>query len=138
MLVAHSQTPFGEGYILNYDRFPFVLKYLCNWDSRFQKLLDRGNHDSSDMQGPGYLISEEGRVYCDNIFDYDSWEYFEGELQGAERILKGVSSLMQEKIGIDLFLDAYQYMQNEEKPTLDIYTEEGLKLAGLTEIEDKK
>ena len=86
----------------------------------------------------GYIITESGELCLDNVFDYDSWEYFQGELQGRERILKGVSSLMQEKIGIDLFLDTYQYMQNEEKPTLDIYTEEGLKLAGLTEIEDKK
>lgn len=90
------------------------------------------------MQGPGYLISEEGRLYSDNIFDYDSWEYFEGELQGADRVLKGVSSLMQGKIGIDLFLDAYQYIQNEERQYLDIYTEEGLKLAGLNEIEGKR
>lgn len=90
------------------------------------------------MQGPGYLISDEGRVFGDNVFNYDSWEYFEGELQGTTRILKGISSLMQGKISIDIFLDVYHHIQNEEKKWLDIYTAEGLKLAGLNDDDIKK
>ena len=83
------------------------------------------------MQGPGYLISEYGELYFDNIFDYDSWEYFEGELQRDERLLKNVSSLMRDEISIDLFLQAYEYIKND-KNRFDIFTTEGLKLAGLT------
>ena len=84
------------------------------------------------MQGYGYLISEEGKLYSDNIFNYDSWEYFEGELEGNERILKGVSSLMKEEIGIDLFLNGYEYIRNENKYLLNMFTTESLQLAGLT------
>ena len=86
----------------------------------------------------GYIITESGELCLDNVFDYDSWEYFEGELQGRERILKGVSSLMKDEICIDTFIDVYQYIQNEDKQYLNIYTEEGLKLAGLNENDIKK
>lgn len=139
LLVANSKTPFAEGYVLSYDRFPFVLEYLITWDKDFQKRLYEGNHDSSDMQGPGYLISEENTLYMDNVFDYDSWEYYDGNLEGAERLLRAVSSLMKDEIGIDLFIDAYENikMDNEKDTyTLDIYTEEGLKLAGLDEKQE--
>ncbi len=86
----------------------------------------------------GYIITESGELCLDNVFDYDSWEYFQGELQGRERILKGVSSLMKDEICIDTFIDVYQYIQNEEKQCLSIYAEEGLKLAGLNEKDIKK
>lgn len=109
-----------------------MLEHLITWNNNFQKTLDKGNYDSSDMQGPGYLVSDEGELYRDNIFDYDSWEYFEGELQGTERILKAVSSLVKDEIGIDLFINAYECIKNEEKHLLNRYTTEGLKLAGLT------
>lgn len=131
LLISNSKTPFGEGHILNYDKFPFVLEHLVTWNENFQKLLNEGNHDSSDMQGPGYLVSEDdGEVYYDNVFDYDSWDYLEGELEGSQRILKGVSNLMQDKIGIELFLKAYDYIR-AERNYLDIFTPEGLELAGL-------
>ncbi len=84
------------------------------------------------MQGPGYLISEEGNLYIDNIFDYDSWEYYEGELQKTERILNAVSNLMKDKIGIELYTNAYKYIKEKEERFLNIYTIEELKLAGLT------
>lgn len=105
--------------------------WLCTWRENFQQFLNKGNHDSSDMQGTGYYISDN-RLVLDNNHDYDSWEYFEGELQGAERILKAVSSLVKDEIGIDLFINAYECIKNEEKHLLNRYTTEGLKLAGLT------
>lgn len=83
------------------------------------------------MQGTGYYISDN-KLVLDNNHDYDSWEYYEGELQGTERILKAVSSLVKDEIGIDLFINAYEYIKREEKLGLDIYTEDGLRLAGLT------
>lgn len=105
--------------------------WLCTWRENFQKFLNEGNHDSSDMQGTGYYISDN-RLVLDNNHDYDSWEYYEGELQGTERILKAVSSLVKDEIGIDLFINAYECIKNEEKHLLNRYTTEGLKLAGLT------
>ena len=53
-------------------------------------------------------------MYFDNIFDYDSWEYFEEELQGKGRILKAISSVIKDKIGFDLLLNTYDYLKYEE------------------------
>lgn len=109
---------------------------MITWKTNFQKSLDEGYHDSSDMQGTGYLASSirfgTGKLYFDNIFDYDSWEYYEGELQGADRMLKTVSCLIQNKIGIDTFIEIYQYIQNQETQILNRYTTSELKLLGLT------
>ena len=135
LLVGTSKTPFGEGFVLNYDRFPFVLKWLCTWRENFQEILDAGNHDSSDMQGPGYLISENNELYCDNIFDYDSWEYFEGKLEGIDRLLKSVSSLLKGEIDITLFISAYEKIIQEYHSSFYWFTDEGLKLCGFSEKE---
>ena len=132
LLIATSDTPFSEGYVLDNKRFPFVLDNLITWRDNFQESLNEGNYDSSDMEGTGYLVSEEGKLYFDNIFNYDSWEYCEGELKENKRILKGVSSLMKEQIGIDLFLQVYEYIKKENELSLNFYTTEGLELAGLT------
>lgn len=56
LLRSYSNTPFNDGSIIQDKGFPFVLNYLCTWNKNFQKILDDGNHDSSDMQGP--------RIYC--------------------------------------------------------------------------
>ena len=132
LLIANSYTPSFERHTLSYNRFPFVLENLCTWNSNFQKLLDKGNYDYSDMQGAGYLISKAGSLYGDNVFDYDSWEYCDRELQGNERLLKGVSNLMKNEIGIDLFLQGYEYIKSDNKSLLNMFTAEGLQLAGLT------
>ena len=57
------------------------------------------------MQGPGDYVSEDGSICYDNIFDYDSWEYFDGELKGKDRILKTISSLKKGNIDINLFIN---------------------------------
>lgn len=86
----------------------------------------------------GYIITDDEELCLDNVFDYDSWEYFEGELQGTDRILKGVSNLMKNKIAIDTFIDVYEYIQNEKRQYLKMYTEEGLELAGLSKSDIEK
>lgn len=141
VLMATTDAPFCEGHILNYDKFPFVLDHLITWNKGFKEKVNEGNYDSSDMQGTGYMISKYNKLYCDNIFDYDSWEYFEGKLTGTKRLLKTVSSLMKREIGIDLFVDAYENIKADEqkrKYNLDIYTDEGIGLAGLEVEKDKK
>lgn len=137
LLVATTDNPFFAGYILDNKRFPFVLDNLIIWRDNFQEALDRGSYDSSDMQGTAYLVSSEGKIYFDNVFNYDNWEYFEGELQGNERILKSISSLIKGQIGIDLFLQSYDYIKSENRILIDAYTKEGLELAGLTEKDIK-
>lgn len=39
---------------------------------------------------------------------------------------------MKEQIGIDLFLQVYEYIKKENELSLNFYTTEGLELAGLT------
>lgn len=139
LLISNSLSPFMEGFILDYDEFPFVLEYLCNWNNKFQDLLDRGNHDSSDMQGMGYLVSEEGFLYADNVFNYDNWEYFNGELEGKSRILKAVSSFIKKDISLDLFVHAYDFFKTEDnRHMLQFYTDEGLKAIGLSDLDIAK
>lgn len=107
-----------------------------NWET-----LDNGNHDSSDMQGPGYLVSGDGRLYFDNVFDYDSWKYFEGELKGNERILKAIRSLMKNEISFDLFLNTYRYLVADKtcKEAFGYgYTDEGLRLVWTKRRRDRK
>lgn len=138
LLVSNSKTPFSEGHVLNYDRFPFVLDCLCMWNDGFEKRLAKGCYDSSDMQGPGYMVREDdGMVYRDNIFDYDSWEYFEGNLEGYNRILKGLSNLLKGKISIELFLAVYEEIRTKNKYYLRSFTKDGLMLAGLNEEDIK-
>lgn len=86
------------------------------------------------MQGWGYYISDSN-IVLDNNHDYDSWEYFDGELVGMERILKALSSLLKGEIEISLFLNAYDKMKEEYNDFLNSYTDEGLKLCGFSEKE---
>ena len=137
LLVSTSYSPFYEGSFLDMQKFPFVLENLITWRENFQELLDKGNYDSSDMEGTGYFITEDGKLCYDNVFDYDSWEYFEGELKGSEKLLKGVSNLIKDQIGIELFLQGYEYIKAENNLSLDIYTKDGLELAGLSENDIK-
>lgn len=139
LLMANNASPFSNGKILSYDKFPIILEYLFTWNEDFQGRLKKGNFDSSDMEGTTYLISEyTGELYWDNVFDYDSWEYCEEKLQGYERILKAVNQLMQEEIEIDLFLEMYKYLEFNKRNYLNCYIDEWLELAGLTKKDIQK
>lgn len=133
LLIATSQTPFAEGYVLDYEKFPFVLDHLITWNENFQDRLSKGNFDSSDMQGPGYIINDNKQLFWDNVFDYDSWEYFEGNLEYIDRLLKAVSSLLKEEIDITLFISAYEKIKQEHNSSFDWFTDEGLELCGFNE-----
>lgn len=77
----------------------------------------------------------ENKLHFDNIFDYDSWEYFEEELQGKGRILKTISSVMKDRIGFDLLLNTDDYLKYEESvENLKSYTKEGINLSGIKKI----
>lgn len=137
-------TPFKKGDILvsksrsmfNYGDYSdiFVLDYLCTWRDGLEELLTKGNYDSSDMIGYGYYLYGENstELVLDSKWDYDSFEYYDKDLQGNERILKGISSLIKNEIGIDTFLQAYEYIKSDNNNLLNMFTEEGLQLAGLT------
>ena len=137
-------TPFKKGDILisnskckNYGDFGeiFVLDYLSTWRDGLDELLKKGNYDSSDMIGYGYYLYGEDstEIVLDNKWDYDSFEYYDGELTGKNRILKDISSFIKGKIGLELFIHAYDFYKTEYNNKMaNFYTDEGLKLAGMT------
>lgn len=114
--------------------------YMSTWRKGLDELLAAGNYDSSDMVGYGYFINENSKeVIFDNKWNYDSFEYFKGKLKGKYRILKAISSLMKNKIGIDLFLDAYEEFKLDDRQDMKLwYTEEGSKLAGFSNEDIKE
>ena len=136
-------TPFKKGDILisnstTGNKDIFVLNYLCTWRKNLNSLLADGNYDSSDMIGYGYYFraGDSTTIINDDKWNYDSFEYYEGELIGKNRILKDISSFMKEKIDIELFIRAYDYFKDEYRTEFPCYfTDEGLKLAGLSETD---
>ena len=118
----------------------FVLDYMSTWDKDLDKLLANGNHDSSDMIGYGYfLIDDSSEVVFDHKWNYDSFEYFNGKLNGKYRILKAISSLTKNKISIELFFFFFEEFKINDRKSMGIwYTEEGLKLAGFSDGDIKK
>ena len=148
-IYVYMPTPFKKGDILISSEQAsmknigdngniFVLEYMSTWRENIKEYLAKGNHDSSDMIGYGYyLYEDEAKIVLDNKWDYDSFEYYEGELEGNNRILKAISSYLKGKIGIELLIHAYDLFKIESinKALPDFYTDEGLKLAGFTDID---
>lgn len=140
LLVSCTDSPFRNGITCQNDNI-FVLDWLCTWRKGIEELLRRGNYDSSDMMGYGYYLYEEGsnEFVRDHVWEYDSFEFYEGELKGINRTLKALSSLIKKKISIELFIHAYEEFKVENRRSLiDWYTEEGLKLAGCTNKDIKR
>lgn len=143
-------TPFKKGDILvipitnshSYlETKIFVLEEICNWRENFQKELDKGLHDSSDMVGTGYYFINEDDFWWDWFLGYDNFEYFEGQLEGNKRILKAISGLIKNEISPDLFLETYKYITAQKtikKAFWQGFTEEGLECAGLSKEDIKK
>lgn len=138
-------TPFEKGdilvsnntgmSILEDNNDIFVLDYLCTWRDDLNEYLAKGNYDSSDMIGYGYNFVNEiaTEVVLDHQLDYDSFEYYNGKLTGKYRILKDISSFIKGKISLELFIHSYDMFKAEFKTYMpQFYTDEGLKLAGMT------
>ena len=137
VLISKSRTMFNYG---DYSDI-FVLDYLCTWRDDLEEFLAKGNYDSSDMVGYGYYFyGEDSTEFVrDNKWDYDSFEYYDGNFIGKDRILKDISSFIKDKIGLELFIHAYDYYKNDYKNNMpNFYTDEGLKLAGFSEEDIKK
>ena len=144
-------TPFKKGDILlsnspamkswGDNKDIFVLDWLCTWRKNLSMHLADGNYDSSDMIGYGYyLINEDTTEFVrDHKWNYDSFEYYDGELTGRNRIIKDISSFIKEKIELELFVHAYDIYKTEFKNEMpNCYTDEGLKLAGMTDTDIQK
>ena len=147
-IFVYMPTPFKKGDILisksqtmsnigdNGDIF--VLDNLITWRENIKKLLAKGNYDSSDMVGYGYyLYDDKAQFTYDNKWDYDSFEYYEGEFEGNNRILKAISSYLKGEIDFELLIHAYDLFKIESinKSMPDFYTDDGLKKAGFTDVD---
>lgn len=134
LLVSCEIIPYRNGLPVN-NKDVFVLDWLCTWKEGLKELLSKGNYDSSDMMGYGYYMYDDSNEFVrDHKWNYDSFEYYEGELKGIYRTLKAISSFMKNKISLELFIHAYEeYKSENRKSLLDWYTEDGLKLAGCSE-----
>ncbi|MDR0978536.1 MAG: hypothetical protein LBL91_01105 [Lachnospiraceae bacterium] len=141
-------TPFKKGDLLTSqeeyfkDSPPkkvFVLSDIITWYEDFDKRRAEGNYDSSDMNGYGYYIDDDS-LYADHCWNYDTFEYFEGKLEGRHRILRGISNLIKDEIDIMTFIHVYDIIKQEEdcKSNMCWFTDEGLKLAGLNEEDVKR
>ncbi len=131
-------NPFKRGDLLQYNDKIFVLESLITESADLKEKMLKENFDSSDMQGHCYVLNDEGHLWIDNVFKYDSWEYCTKELKGIQRILKAVSSVLKGEIGLDLFLDSCNHIKQQKNDRyFRLYSVEGLKLAGLNE-EDKR
>ncbi len=149
-IFVYMPTPFKKGDILISENPVahnlgdkgeiFVLEYLATWKENIKEFLAKGNHDSSDMVGYGYyLYDDEAKFTYDNKWDYDSFEYYEGELEGNNRILKAISSYLKGEIDFELLIHAYDLFKIESisKAMPDFYTEDGLKKAGFSDLDIK-
>ena len=147
-IFVYMPTPFKKGDILisenpsrcNYgdNGEIFVLDYLRTWQPNIKEYLAKGNCDSSDMSGSGYyLYDNKAQIILEDKWDYDSFEYYEGKIEGNNRILKAISSYLKGEIGIELLIHAYDVFKIESinKTMPDFYTDEGLKKAGFTDID---
>ena len=130
ILISKNQSIYSYG---DYSEM-FVLDYLCTWREDLNKFLAKGNYDSSDMVGYGYYLYREDSTEFvrDHKWNYDSFEYYDGEFTGNNRILKDISSFLKGKIELELFVHAYDFYKTEFKNRMpNFYTDEGLKLAGM-------
>ena len=92
------------------------------------------NGDSTDMVFSGYTQWRDGTVYSEVFWNYMDFEFYNGEFEGAQRIIKVLSNYEKGLINDELLMHAYHQILSEERAKNDIpcfYTHEGLKLAGI-------
>ena len=119
----------------------FVLDSLTIWDERIKDIDFTRNLDMIDMMGNGYYLVDDGNNFVlDHISDYDSFEYFEGELEENNRILKLISSFLKGKIdNLELFIKAYESFKSDYEGKMpNIFIDENLRLAGFNDWDISK
>ncbi len=92
------------------------------------------NGDTTDMSFGGYTQWRDGTVYRESFCNYMDFEFYNGEFEGAQRIIKALSNYEKGLINDELLMHAYHQILSEERAKNDIpefYTHEGLELAGI-------
>lgn len=102
-------------------------------------IFDSLNRESDVTTCYGYCLynNDSTEIVKKEIKDFDTLEYYDGELKENYRILKLVSSFLQEKISLELFMSSYNYLklQNElnQNTFHKFFTDEDLKNTGIDE-----
>lgn len=73
------------------------------------------------------------KIVLTTLEDADSLEYFDGKLEGVDRILNVVSNYLKGKVSIDTLMNLYVQMKNNKKNSFINYSDIDLQNAGLTE-----
>ncbi|MCF0136699.1 MAG: hypothetical protein HUJ69_09835 [Lachnospiraceae bacterium] len=147
-------TPFKKGDIVceskrtlyGYDPEPMVLRGGTEvWDYLLDKLIQRG--DYTDMFAWVYKLVPETCGFdddCGRTSLYDL-EYYHGELKGANRLIKAMSSLLKGDISPKVYTDAYMLISaearaEERKWIYDAYIPEYIEVMGLSKncMENRK
>ena len=137
-------TPFKKGDIL-YDpervdlnslwSRPFVLKESA---TEISQRLGKPLRDGTDVIADGLFLDSVDMLYCEDIRDYTSLEYFpEEKLTGRLRLLRALSGFVKGDIDEVLFANAYAFVLADErakeikKRIKTRYTKKDLRLAGI-------
>ncbi len=145
-LWCYFPTPFKKGDIvcscLNnpHNHFDlctgmFVLDEINNTAEDYKRYMYCGKY--IDMNAYGWFQDLDGAIYYESMSNYMNLERYTGELYGQERILIAVSNFVQDKIGFELLLQSQRTMMMRdygENWMPKIYTDAGMKLAGLTNL----
>lgn len=119
-------TPFQKGDILceneinfvgkKYRKNPFVLEQICYWGRNDTELEKRKRvWGATDMTACGYFQNDNGHIFGECMENYLRLEYYDKELKGAKRMLKVLSNYLKGNIPINLFMNAYGIILNEEQ-----------------------
>ena len=89
-------TPFKRGDILTYGRCGS--KAACYKEREF--VLERMPHGVDENYAWGYFVCDDGLLSEDHMYDYDSFEYYRGKLEGNQRLLQYVSWYLKDEIAL--------------------------------------
>lgn len=119
-------VPFQKGDIVYENRhniytdngkdMPFVLEKICYWGiDDIEEAKNKHAWCDMDMTAYGYFQKENGEIYYECEHNYLALEYYPEELEGERRILKALSNYLKGKISIDLLMNSYHIILNEEE-----------------------
>ena len=111
-----------------------VLALECVSEKVKKWFFEGENGDSTDMVFSGYTQWRGGTVYRESFCNYMDFEFYNGEYEGTQRIIKALSNYEKGLIDAELLMHAYHQILSEERARTDIpyfYTREGLELAGI-------
>lgn len=107
-------TPFKAGdivkspevtYVTGCQDEVFVLKGISTWNASEEM---RKCGDMSDMGAGGYMVESNGFVYNDHLTGDDTYldlEFYEGDFEGADRMLSVIGRYMKEELTLDYLLN---------------------------------